>query len=109
MKFVIMIGLVAAALAVATTAAAESGIASVYSENRRTANGERFNRAAMTCAHRTHRFGTMLKVTNRHNGRSATCRVNDRGPFKRGRVIDLSPAVARVIGSSGLALVSLSR
>lgn len=84
-----------------------SGIASVYSGGR-TASGERMNPAAMTAAHRTLPFGTTVTVFNRRNGRSVVVRINDRGPFVRGRVIDLSPAAARVIGVDGIAPVSLS-
>ena len=61
----------------------------------------------MTAAHRTLPFGTKVTVVNRHNGRSAVVRINDRGPFVRGRVIDLSPAAARVLGVDGLVPVSL--
>jgi rare lipoprotein A len=83
-----------------------SGLASVYSD-RRTASGERMNPGAMTAAHRTLPFGSMVTVVNNRNGRSATVRINDRGPFMRGRVIDLSPAAARILGVNGLAPVSL--
>jgi peptidoglycan lytic transglycosylase len=83
------------------------GIASVYSGGR-TASGEHMNAGAMTAAHRTLPFGTNVTVVNNHNGRSAVVRINDRGPFKRGRIIDLSPAAARAIGVSGLAPVSLT-
>lgn len=61
----------------------------------------------MTAAHRTLPFGTMVRVTNRRNGQVALVRVNDRGPFVRGRVIDLSPAAGRALGLSGLVEVSL--
>jgi rare lipoprotein A len=61
----------------------------------------------MTAAHRTLPFGTEVTVVNRRNGRSAVVRINDRGPFVRGRVIDLSPAAARVLGVDGLVPVSL--
>lgn len=76
---------------------------------RRTANGERFNQNDLTAAHRTLPFGTKVKVTNLHNGRSVVVRINDRGPFSRGRVIDLSKAAARIIGvfQSGTAPVVL--
>jgi rare lipoprotein A len=84
-----------------------SGIASVYSGGR-TASGERMNPGAMTAAHRTLPFGTSVTVVNNHNGRAVVVRINDRGPFVAGRVIDLSPAAARAIGVSGLAPVSLS-
>ena len=61
----------------------------------------------MTAAHRTLPFGTMVRVTNRRNGQVALVRINDRGPFVRGRVIDLSPAAGRALGLSGLVEVSL--
>ena len=83
------------------------GIASVYSGGR-TASGERMNADSMTAAHRTLPFGTRVTVVNHRNGRSVVVRINDRGPFVRGRVIDLSPAAARAIGVSGLAPVSLT-
>jgi rare lipoprotein A len=63
--------------------------------------------AALTAAHRTLPFGTMVRVTNARSGRSVVVRINDRGPFVRGRVIDLSPAAARELGVSGLASVTL--
>jgi peptidoglycan lytic transglycosylase len=63
---------------------------------------------AMTAAHRSLPFGTRVTVVNRNNGRSVVVRINDRGPFVRGRVIDLSPAAARVLGIDSLASVSLS-
>jgi rare lipoprotein A len=84
----------------------QSGIASIYSGGR-TANGERMNPGALTAAHRSLPFGTRVRVTNHHTGRSVVVRINDRGPFVRGRVIDLSPAAARVIGVGGIAQVSL--
>ena len=84
-----------------------SGLASVYSGGR-TASGEHMTAGAMTAAHRTLPFGTNVTVLNNHNGRSVVVRINDRGPFVRGRVIDLSPAAARAIGVSGLAPVSLT-
>jgi rare lipoprotein A len=62
----------------------------------------------MTAAHRSLPFGTMVRVTNQRNGRTATVRINDRGPFVRGRVIDVSPAAARALGFSGIVPVSLN-
>ena len=100
----------AAALFIAgsTSAMAESGIASVYAySGSKTASGERANPAGLTAAHRTLAFGTHVRVTNRRNGRSVTVRINDRGPFVRGRVIDLTPAGARALGFSGLAPVKV--
>jgi len=84
-----------------------SGIASVYS-GERTANGEFASAGRLTAAHRSLPFGTMVRVTNRGTGRSVVVRINDRGPYVRGRVIDLTPAAARAIGFSGLAPVTLS-
>jgi rare lipoprotein A len=74
-----------------------------------TANGEHYNPNAMTAASRTLPFGTLVRVTNRNNGRSVVVRINDRGPFVGGRVIDLSQAAASEIGmtGSGAAPVSL--
>ena len=66
------------------------------------------NAGALTAAHRTLSFGTSVTVVNKHNGRALVVRINDRGPFVRGRIIDLSPAAAREIGVSGFALVSLT-
>ncbi|MEM6381713.1 MAG: septal ring lytic transglycosylase RlpA family protein [Pseudomonadota bacterium] len=73
-----------------------------------TANGERFNPDGLTAAHRTLAFGTRVRVTNLSNNRSVTVRINDRGPFIRGRGIDLSRGAARQIGciSSGTCRVS---
>jgi rare lipoprotein A len=85
----------------------QSGIASIYSGDK-TASGERMNTGELTAAHPSLPFGTKIRVTNRHTGRSVVVRINDRGPFVKGRVIDLSPAAARAIGVGGLALVSLS-
>jgi rare lipoprotein A len=88
-------------------AAPQTGIASVYS-GERTANGEYAFASALTAAHRSLPFGTMVEVTNTQTGRSVVVRINDRGPFVSGRVIDLTPAGARAIGSSGLASVRLT-
>jgi rare lipoprotein A len=100
---------VAAAIVASSTtlANAQSGIASVYSGGR-TANGERALPHRLTAAHRTLPFGTKVKVTNKRNGKTVVVRINDRGPFIRGRVIDLTPAGARALGFSGLAPVTLA-
>jgi rare lipoprotein A len=96
------------------TGSSMSGVASVYASKRdgyagrRTASGERAQSGALTAAHRSLPFGTMVRVTNARNQRSVVVRINDRGPFVRGRVIDLTPAGARAIGMSGLAPVSLA-
>ena len=88
------------------------GIASFYGRGfagRPTATGERFNPEGMTAAHRTLPFGTRVRVTNTRNGRSVVVRINDRGPFIRGRVIDVSTGAARNLGmiNSGLAPVKI--
>jgi rare lipoprotein A len=96
-------------LAVPIEATAQSGIASVYSyKSGRTASGERAIASELTAAHRSLPFGTNVRVTNRRNGRSVVVRINDRGPFVRGRVIDVTPTAARVLGFSGLAPVDLA-
>lgn len=74
------------------------GGASWYAAHSRTASGERMNPGMLTAAHRSLRFGTRLRVTNSRNGRAVIVRVNDRGPFIRGRVLDLSRAAANSIG-----------
>jgi rare lipoprotein A len=66
------------------------------------------NPGALTAAHPSLPFGTKVRVTNRHTGRSVIVRINDRGPFVKGRVIDLSPAAAKAIGVGGIGQVSLS-
>lgn len=79
----------------------QSGKASWYGpgfQGRSTASGERFNMNAYTAAHRSHRFGTKLCVKNMRNGRGVTVRVNDRGPFVRGRIVDVSKQAARSLG-----------
>jgi rare lipoprotein A len=90
-------------------ACAESGVASVYAyDGGQTASGERANPRALTGAHRSLPFGSTVKVTNKKNGRTVLVRINDRGPFKHGRIIDLTPAAARQLGFDGLAPVTLS-
>ena len=97
-------------LSIAHSANAESGIASVYGySHRKTASGERSDPWAMTAAHRTLPFGTHVTVRHRTNGRSVRVRINDRGPFIQGRVIDLTPAAARALGFSGLAPITIAR
>jgi rare lipoprotein A len=91
----------------------QTGIASVYGNGdghawSKTANGGRMNPGALTAAHRTLPFGTRVNVVNKRNGKSVVVRISDRGPFVRGRIIDLTPAAARALGMSGLAPVTLS-
>jgi peptidoglycan lytic transglycosylase len=94
-------------IAMPVAASAQSGIASIYSGGL-TANGEHARASGLTAAHRTLPFGTMVRVTNQRSGRSVVVRINDRGPFIRGRVIDVMPAAAHVLGFSGLAPVTLA-
>lgn len=82
----------------AVPAAAQCGSASWYALTSKTASGERMNPSAMTAAHRSLPFGSKIKVTNQRNGRSVVVRINDRGPFIKGRVIDLSKAAANQLG-----------
>jgi rare lipoprotein A len=105
----------AALLSVGLTGAAHAaghgggqvGLASIYSGGR-TANGETASASRLTAAHRSFPFGTKVRVTNRNTGRSVVVRINDRGPFVQGRVIDVTPAAAHQLGFSGLAPVALS-
>jgi rare lipoprotein A len=85
------------------------GVASFYTEDTETASGEKFNPYAMTAAHPSLPFGTRLRVTNLRNGRSVVVRINDRGPFVSGRVVDVSYSAAESLGmiQSGLAKVKL--
>jgi rare lipoprotein A len=90
----------------------ETGIASWYGgrwHGRKTANGERYNQNSMTAAHKKLPFGTKVRVTNLKTGKSCVVRINNRGPYVRGRVIDLSVAAAKKIGShsGGLSKVKL--
>lgn len=79
----------------------ETGLASWYGtseQGRKTASGERFDKNAMTAAHPSLAFGTVVRVTNLENGRTIKVRINDRGPFVRGRIIDLSAGAAARLG-----------
>ena len=84
-------------------------MASFYTEGTKTASGEKFNTNELTAAHPTLPFGTKLRVTNVASGQSVTVRVNDRGPFVRGRVVDVSHAAAETLGmvEGGVAKVKL--
>ena len=88
------------------TPTASGGIASFYTEDTQTASGEKFDPNELTAAHRTLPFGTRLRVTNVATGKSVTVRVNDRGPYVRGRVLDLSTGAARALGLDGLGQVT---
>ena len=87
----------------AAVKSAQSGMASYYGteSGTHTASGARFNPGAMTAAHRSLPFGTKVRVTNKSNGSSVIVTINDRGPFVRGRIIDLSTGAAGVIGMKG--------
>jgi rare lipoprotein A len=85
----------------------QQGHASWYQHGRRTANGEAFNPNGMTAAHRSLPFGTKVRVVNNKTGRSVVVRINDRGPFIGGRIIDLARGAARRLGMDGVASVSL--
>lgn len=105
---------VAAATGFALTApeaSAQCGVASWYGPGfagKKTANGERYNPNAISAAHRSLPFGTRVTVKNQSNGRTLTLRINDRGPFVGGRIIDLSKGAARALGVSGLARVCIA-
>jgi len=88
----------------------EEGLASYYSDKlkgRRMASGMRYNPKLATCAHRTHPFGTKLTITALATGRETTCRVEDRGPYVQGRVVDLSKRVAQRLGILGKGVVKV--
>jgi rare lipoprotein A len=83
-----------------TPSGSETGMASYYAESyngKKTANGEIYNSSALTAAHKTLPFGTKVKVTNLSNGKSVKVRINDRGPFVTGRIIDLTKKAAKKI------------
>jgi rare lipoprotein A len=110
-----MKALILATAALATvigSARAESGIASHYSTRElgtKTASGRALHDGTLTAAHKTLPFGSRVRVTNHTNGRSVVVTITDRGPYVRGRVIDVSTAGARVLGFSGLTRVSVEK
>lgn len=95
------VALIAFSATAISEANASCGRASWYALHSRTASGERMNPEAMTAAHRSLPFGTRLKITNKNNGKSVVVRINDRGPFVGGRVLDLSKGAARQLGFIG--------
>lgn len=104
-----LFAVVPAAAANADTNHSLNGIASVYAyKGEVTANGETAIPEGLTAAHKTLPFGTLVRVTNLETGKFVVVRINDRGPFVKGRVIDLTPRAAAQIGSEGLALVDLT-
>ena len=89
----------------------QKGVASWYGpgfQGKKTASGERFNTNDMTAAHKTLPFGTKIQVTNERTGKSVVVRINDRGPYAHGRVIDLSKAAAQAVGIEGVGQVTLA-
>ena len=101
----------APAAEIRTVGKPQHGIASIYTDHR-TASGERFSRHALAAAHKSLPLGCRCKVTNLRNDKSVIVRINDRGPYIRGRIIDLTPAAAGKIGLSygqGLAKVKVER
>ena len=105
----VLISIAAGQLGLTQASASEQqlGVASVYStqSGSRTASGERLNPKAFTAAHRTLPLGTSVLVMNKKNGSSVAVTITDRGPFVRGRIIDVTPAAARELGFSGLTQV----
>ncbi len=95
--------------ALMTAAGPERGIASFYWQEQMTASGERFDKTQLTAAHRTLPLGTRVRVTHAGSGKTVIVRINDRGPFKAGRIIDLSDAAAELLGmrAAGLAQVTV--
>ena len=89
------------------TEIASSGLASFYTEGTRTANGEKFDTNDLTAAHPTLPFGTKLRVTNVTTGRAVTVRVNDRGPYVPGRVVDVSHSAADALGMVGAGIAKV--
>ena len=111
-KLMLLFATVLQVIPVATISAeAQSGLASVYSteSGTHTASGARVDPGALTAAHRSLPFGSKVRVTNRNNGRSVVVTINDRGPFVRGRIIDLSPAAAHALSMAGTAPVTVDR
>jgi rare lipoprotein A len=99
--------LVLASLAVPAVAGDKPQFATICTQTGKTANGETFSPSMLTAAHRTLPFGTMVRVTNLRNGRTAMVRINDRGPFTKGRIIDVTPAAAAELKFSDLTPVTL--
>lgn len=100
-KFAIHALLVLALGAGSMNASAETGLAAVYShrlDGHKTASGKIYKPTGMTVAHKTLPFGTVVQITNKSNGKTAKATVTDRGPMQAGRVLDVSPAVARSLG-----------
>jgi rare lipoprotein A len=106
MKLGVML-LTACVIGLSTPALAECGTASTYSSGKLTANGEHYNHMGISAAHKRLPFGSRVIVRNQRTGRAITVRINDRGPFIGGRIIDLSTGAARALGMDGLASVCI--
>lgn len=106
--FIAVIAVAAPTLLPWATARAQTGVASHYSDLSVTASGRPYSSRAMVAAHRTLPFGTKLRVKNLRNGRSVVVTVVDRGPFIKGRIIDLSNGAASALGFSGLQRVHVA-
>jgi rare lipoprotein A len=96
-----------ASLAVPAVAGDKPQLATICTQAGKTANGETFSPSKLTAAHRTLPFGTMVRITNLRNGRTVIVRINDRGPFTKGRTIDVTPAAAAELKFSDLTPVTL--
>ena len=95
---------------ISTNVWAQTGIASWYGHphhGRKTASGERYNMHGLSAAHRTLKLGTMVKVTNLENGKSVVVKINDRGPFVRGRILDLSHGAKLKLAMNGTTKVKI--
>ena len=103
-----LFGAALAVLMLCSSAQASIGLASYYKIGKHTANGERYNPNGFTAAHRKFPFGTWLKVTNLGNKRYVIVRVNDRGPFVKGRVLDVSYGAAKELGMVGRGVTRIS-
>jgi rare lipoprotein A len=97
-KLILLAAAAMLSAAIPASANAACGKASWYALTSKTASGERMNPSAMTAAHRSLPFGSKVRVTNKRNGKSVVVRINDRGPFVKGRIIDLSKAAANHLG-----------
>jgi rare lipoprotein A len=98
---------VLASLTVPAVAGDKGQLATICTQAGKTANGEMFVPSKLTAAHRTLPFGTMVRITNLRNGRTVIVRINDRGPFTKGRIIDVTPAAAAELKFSDLTPVAL--
>lgn len=106
-KFITITGLLSSMMMFPAITFGECGIASHYSSGYQTANGERYNHLGISAAHKTLPFGTRVIVRNQRTGNSILVRINDRGPFVPGRIIDLSTGAKRALRMDGLAPVCL--